>query len=50
MFASFLLEKGMDVREVQILLGHASIKTTQIYTHLDKSKLKRTFKEYHPLS
>ncbi|MGC6367741.1 MAG: tyrosine-type recombinase/integrase [Candidatus Marinamargulisbacteria bacterium] len=50
MFASFLLEQGMDIREVQLLLGHASIKTTEIYTHLDKTKLKRTFIKYHPLS
>jgi integrase/recombinase XerD len=50
MFATQCLEKGLDLREVQLLLGHSSINTTQIYTHLDKSKLKRTFNHCHPLS
>ena len=50
MFATELLEKGLDLREVQLLMGHSSINTTQIYTHLEKSKLKRTFNNCHPLS
>jgi integrase/recombinase XerD len=47
-FASHLLAGGADIRFVQEMLGHASIITTQIYTHLDKSKLVQQHKKFHP--
>ena len=47
-FASALVQGGADLRAVQEMLGHESILTTEIYTHLDKEFLKETVNKYHP--
>ena len=43
-----LIEGGADLRAVQEMLGHASITTTEIYTHLDRAFLRKTLEQFHP--
>ena len=47
-FATHLIEGGANLRAVQEMMGHESITTTEIYTHLDREFLQQTLKEFHP--